>query len=102
MVRRKQTRPKATVGSAKPAPVRKENDEDTDFGNSEIAHLLHTTVCQSITGARFLVSVIEREIPATSRDLRRQVRAVERALRDASLELRKAIRELRGGRGTPK
>jgi nitrate/nitrite-specific signal transduction histidine kinase len=59
-----------------------------------VADRLHKSICQSVTGARFLLNVLEQRVQHDA-ELRRQLKEVESVLGECSIELRALIKELR-------
>jgi signal transduction histidine kinase len=60
-----------------------------------IAQKLHNTACQTLSGARFFLSSIERSLPREFEKLRPDLRTLEKQLRRASDELHELIKRLR-------
>lgn len=62
---------------------------------AQIADRLHDTVCQSVTGARLLLSVVPDQLPQDATHVRRQIETVDGVLGEAGAELRALMMELR-------
>ena len=61
----------------------------------QAAQRLHDTVCQTITGSRFLISAIQRDVPPDAANLVGELEKLDSWLAEASHDLRKLISELR-------
>jgi signal transduction histidine kinase len=83
---------------ATPRRTAKVNATDAVFSERQhLAKRLHESVCQSVTGARFLVSAIERTLPAGCEQVSENLRNLEEQLGHASEELHEIIQALRAG-----
>ncbi len=85
-----------TAARPRKKPASKKNASLTP---EQVAERLHQTICQSITGVRFLVSAIGQQLPPEATDLLAQLKYVDTALDESCEELRKLISELRTASG---
>ena len=60
----------------------------------QIADRLHHTVCQNLTGARFLLLAARNQLPQDAADVRQQLERVDDVLDEAGAELTALMKEL--------
>ncbi len=61
----------------------------------QIADRLHDAVCQSLSGARMLLTVAQSQLPQDAVDARQQLKRVDELLDESSTELTALMKELR-------
>ncbi len=60
----------------------------------QIADRLHDAVCQSLTGARLLLCVVQNQLPQDAADLRQQLKNVDDLLDESCTELTALMKDL--------
>jgi signal transduction histidine kinase len=90
---------KSSTPKRPPAPrkLRATGKKAPTTERQHIAKQLHNSVCQTISGVRFLTSAMARTVPVECIALARNFEDLERQLAQASSELHQLIKLLRTG-----